>query len=47
MFRLDRDGKLWIVYLASPTTNLELFGDGEETGRLRQVVGPNHFISAS
>ena len=45
MFRLDRDGKLWIVYLRiTDDQYLELFGDGEgDRAPATEVVGPNHF----
>jgi lactoylglutathione lyase len=45
MFRLDRDGRLWIVYLRiTDTQYLELFpgGDGERAPGPNEI-GPNHF----
>jgi lactoylglutathione lyase len=45
MFRLDRDGRLWIVYLRiTDTQYLELFpgGDGEWAPGPNEI-GPNHF----
>ena len=45
MFRLDRDGQLWIVYLRiTDTQYLELFpgGDGRRVPVPNQI-GPNHF----
>src|SRR6201996_2940760 len=45
MFRLDRDERLWIVYLRiTDTQYLELFpgGDGERAPG-PDTIGPNHF----
>jgi lactoylglutathione lyase len=45
MFRLDRDGRLWIVYLRiTDTQYLELFpgGDGKRAPGPNEI-GPNHF----
>jgi lactoylglutathione lyase len=45
MFRLDRDGHLWIVYLRiTDTQYLELFpGGGGERAPGPNEIGPNHF----
>lgn len=44
MLRLDRDGKLWLLYLrVTDTQYLELFPDGEgERAAEREAVGFNH-----
>ena len=44
MFRLDRDGKLWIVYLKITDSQfLEIFPDSAgDTAPSRDVVGYNH-----
>lgn len=44
MLRLDRDGKLWLVYLRiTDTQYLEIFPDGEgERAAGREAVGYNH-----
>lgn len=44
MLRLDRDGKLWLLYLRiTDTQYLEVFPDGEgDRAAEREVVGYNH-----
>jgi lactoylglutathione lyase len=44
MFRLDRDGRLWLMYLRITDTQfLELFPEGEgDHAAAREVVGYNH-----
>ncbi len=45
MFRLDRDGKLWLVYLKiTDNQYLELFPEGEgDRAPGKMAVGNNHF----
>jgi lactoylglutathione lyase len=44
MFRLDRDGRLWLMYLRITDTQfLEIFPEGEgERAPAREVIGYNH-----
>ena len=48
MFRLDRDGKLWLVYLRLTDDQfLELFPEGEgDRAPGKMAVGNNHFCLA-
>ncbi len=44
MFRTDREGKLWIVYLRITDTQfLEIFPNSEGECAPAEQVGPNHF----